>query len=103
MGEGGIKPDYRCYRRAQERPAARVGQEERLAPARAPPWLAQPTAGLAPDSDPLAGPSGAAAAGTLPLPIQGHRRQAHGFSEEDEQLLQEGLPQELHIGVTEGE
>lgn len=39
----------------------------------------------------------------LCLATQGCRRQTHGVAEEDEQLLQAGLAQELHIGLAEGE
>lgn len=33
----------------------------------------------------------------------GASKLAHGLREEDEQLLQAGLAQELHVGVTKGE
>lgn len=42
--------------------------------------------------------------GAMRVPTQGRRRQqTHGVPEEDEQLLQAGLAEELHVGVAEGE
>lgn len=103
MGDGGLSLITDVIEGPGSAQWCKSGKERRLEPACVPPRRAQPTAGRAPDSDLLARARGAAALGALPPPIKGHRRQAHGLPQEYEQLLQEGLPQELYIGVPEGE
>lgn len=96
------------------RESGRSGQQE---PAPAPPGLTQLPAGLTPGLGHPYLPAECNCAslclcphGEGAAPLQwagllqgGCRRLAHGLPEEDEQLIQAGLTQELHIWVPEGE